>query len=67
MSAAIPVTADNFRRAGTGRTFGGVIQQNGGVGKVLHHRAPLGLDHKPRSPRSESQRTESGDRYEQQS
>ena len=67
MSAALPVTADNFLRAETDRTFGGVIQQNGGVGKVLHHRAPLGLDHKTRSPRSESRRTESGDRYEQQS
>jgi hypothetical protein len=44
MSAAIPVTVDNFIRAETDRTFGGVIQQNGGIGKVLHHRAPISLE-----------------------
>ena len=50
MSAALPVTADNSLRAETDRTFGGVIQQNGGVGKVLHHRAPIGLDQQNAQP-----------------
>jgi len=44
MTDVIPVTADNFLRAETDRTFGGAIQQNGGIGKVLHHREPIGLD-----------------------
>jgi len=44
MSTAIRVTVDNFIRAETDRTFGGVVQMNDGLGKLLHHREPLPLD-----------------------
>jgi len=44
MDTSTAVTADNFIRAETDRTFAGIVQQNGGIGKVLHHRDPMGLD-----------------------
>jgi hypothetical protein len=44
MADVVLVTADNFIRAESDRTLGGIIQQNGGIGKVLHHREPVGLD-----------------------
>ncbi|BCG86723.1 hypothetical protein MesoLj113c_28330 [Mesorhizobium sp. 113-3-9] len=41
----VPVTIDNFARAETDLYFGSAIKDAGGIGKFLHHREPMDIDH----------------------
>jgi hypothetical protein len=43
--AAEPVTVDNFIRAETDLYFGSAMKDAGGLGKFLHHREPMQIEH----------------------
>ncbi|MGN8544195.1 DUF1254 domain-containing protein [Bradyrhizobium sp. 13971] len=40
----VPVTVDNFARAGSDLYFGGNVKDAGGTGKLFHHREPMSID-----------------------
>ena len=42
---AVPVTVDNFVRAETDLYFGSAIKDAGGIGKFLHRREPMQIEH----------------------
>ena len=41
----VPVTVDNFNRAESDMYFASSVQQAGGVGKFIHHREVMRIDH----------------------
>jgi len=43
-AAAVPVTADNFRRAESDMYFASAVKQAGGVGKFHHHREVMPIE-----------------------
>jgi len=42
---SVPVTVDNFTRAESDLYIGSTLKDAGGVGKLIHHREPVQIDH----------------------